>query len=349
MRASLDGTKEKVGEMLAWLEGQGKVLIVVHDNPDPDCLASALAFRHLLESKTNRTSVIGFSGIIGRSENLAMARELGIPLVPLELINLEEFPVKCLLDTQPGTGNNSLPPGTKVDIVIDHHPPRKESARCRWVDIRPEYGVTATILYEYLVSQGVYIGIKLATALFYAIKSETQDLGREAGQSDKDAYLALFPLSNKKLLFEIIHPKLPAEYFRMMAQALQNAKIFGPVLIANLGLLSFPEVVAEMADLFLRLEGIDTTLCLGHYGGEVVFSIRTVRNDFPAGEVARSIISGRGVAGGHGCTAGGKFRVSGREDDSVSGAETLLGRRLLEAAGIRCESPLSLIPVNSPR
>jgi nanoRNase/pAp phosphatase (c-di-AMP/oligoRNAs hydrolase) len=337
-------TREYVNDLLTWLQGQGKIAIIVHDNPDPDCLASALALRHLIAVKANRDAVITFSGIIGRSENLAMATELEIPLTPLGIIDLNEYPVRCLLDTQPGTGNNSLPAGMKVDIVIDHHPPRKGSEGCRWADIRPDYGVTATILYEYLISQNIYIGTKLATALFYAIKSETQDLGREAGRPDREAYLSLFPLTNKKLLYGITHPKLPKEYFLMMDEALRNSRIYGSVLISNLFQLSFPEVVAEMADLFLRLEGIDTTLCIGLYGSDVVLSMRTLRHDLNAGEVIRKIVSGMGAAGGHGSTAGGKIDGVGADRESVLAVERLLTSRLLEELGRPDSPPRELVP-----
>jgi len=188
----LSQLKKQTDELLAWVRGKGKILIIVHDNPDPDCLASAMALHHLFVMKLNKDSIITFSGMIGRSENIAMAKELQIPLTPLEIVNLKEYQVICMLDTQPDTGNNSLPPGTRVDIVIDHHPLRQQTRECRWCDVREDYGTTATIIYEYLLSQDVSIGTKLATALFYAIKSETQDLGREASLPDKEAYLRLF-------------------------------------------------------------------------------------------------------------------------------------------------------------
>src|SRR3974390_1740458 len=162
-------SREQSDKILEWLQGTGKTLIIIHDNPDPDCLASAMAFRHLLAMKLSREAVITFSGMIGRSENLAMAKDLEITLTPLEMVDLDEFSAVCMLDTQPGTGNNSLPPDCRVDIVIDHHPMREATARCRFVDVRDDYGVTATILYEYLVAQNITISTKLATALFYAI------------------------------------------------------------------------------------------------------------------------------------------------------------------------------------
>lgn len=283
MTEALRRTKEHTDEMLEWLRGRGKAIIVIHDNPDPDCLASAMALSHLFAVRLNREAVITFSGMIGRSENLAMARELGIKLTPLGVVDLEEYSVVCMLDTQPGTGNNSLPAGTRVDIVIDHHPVREASRSCRWMDIREEYGVTATILHEYLVAQQVNIGTKLATALFYAIKSETQDLGREAARPDRDAYLRLFPLSNKRLLFEITHPKLPIEHFLTIHRGVENSIRYGKVLVVNLMAISFPEVVAEMADFLVRLEGVETVLCMGHYSEQVILSIRTTNCSLNAG------------------------------------------------------------------
>src|SRR6266496_4410127 len=299
--------KKYTDDMLACVRGRGKIIIIVHDNPDPDCLASALALRHLFVMKLNKDAVIAFSGMIARSENLVMAKELEIPLVPLGIVDLKEYQVVCMLDTQPGTGNNALPSETRVDIIVDHHPLRELSKQSRWVDIRDDYGVTATIIYEYLLAQDVQIGTILATALFYAIKSETQDLGREANQPDRDAYLRLFPLTNKKLLYEITHPKLPVEHFLTIHNALEHTSIYHNVLVVNLSTIIIPEVVAEIADFVIRLEGIETVLSIGHYNDKVILSIRTINHEINAGEIIKELVAGRGTAGGHGMTAGGKL------------------------------------------
>jgi nanoRNase/pAp phosphatase (c-di-AMP/oligoRNAs hydrolase) len=329
--------------MLEWLRGRGKAIIIVHDNPDPDCLASAMALRHLLAMKLNRDAVITFSGMIGRSENIAMAKQLGITLTPLGLVDLDEFSVVCMLDTQPGTGNNSFPPDRRVDIVIDHHPLREASKGCRWVDIREDYGVTATILYEYLLAQQISIGTKLATALFYAIKSETQDLGREANHPDRDAYLHLFPLANKSLLYQITSPKLPPEHFLTIHRGLENSTIYGNLLVVNLMAICFPEVVAEMADYLVRLEGIETVLCMGHYNDEVILSIRTTSCLLNAGEIIRRLVAGRGTAGGHGMMAGGKLANIPFNPAALKEVEDFLTRGLLLELSIGDVTPVRLI------
>lgn len=335
---------EYTDALLTWVSGRGKILIVVHDNPDPDSLASAMALRQLFAVRLNREAVIAFSGMIGRSENLAMAKMLEIPLTPFQLIDLKAYQVICLLDTQPETGNNSLPPGTRVDLVIDHHPLKEVTRSCRWIDVRPEYGTTTTIVYEYLKVQGVSLGTKLATALFYAIKSETQDLGREARRADRDAYLALFPLANKALLNSICRPRLPREYFTALHSALEHAVVYEDVLVAGLGGVQFPEVVAQLADLMLRLEDVETVLCMGQYNTEMIISIRTSSEELNAGEIILRLVEGIGSAGGHGMMAGGKVDNVDATAESIAATESLLTDRLLDCRGVHDRRPLPLVP-----
>ncbi len=336
-------SKEHSDAMLEWLQGKGKTIIIIHDNPDPDCLASAMALRHLLAMKLSRDAVITFSGMIGRSENIALAKELEITLTPLGMVNLDEYSVVCMLDTQPGTGNNSLPPDRRVDIVIDHHPLREASKTCRWLDIRDEYGVTATILYEYLVAQNITISTKLATALFYAIKSETQDLGREANRPDRDAYLRLFPLANKRLLYEITHPKLPVEHFRTIHGGVENATIYGKLLVVNLRAICFPEVVSEMADYLIRLEGIETVLSMGHYNDEVILSLRTTSTLLNTGEIIKRLVAGKGASGGHAMMAGGKLDNVPADPAALKEVEASLTKALLRELEIGDVVPGRLI------
>lgn len=318
-------------ELVDWVVGKRRILIVAHDNPDPDSLAAAFALRHLFLLKASKEATIAFGGIIGRGENRVMVEKLEIDAIPIESLDLNSFDVVCLVDTQPGSGNNSFPADRKVDVVIDHHPAREQTLQCRWADVRPEYGASATILFEYLLCQEVYIGTKLATTLFYAIKSETQDLGREWAKADRDAYLHLLRRANNRILYDITHPKAPRDYFLFFNKALENARLYDRVLVFNLYDIDNPDMVSEMADFLLRMQGTEVTLGMGRYKTEVIVSMRTSNVDINAGQVIQEVLDGLGTAGGHGMIAGGQISPQEGNDAVLRELQLSLTQRLLKA------------------
>ncbi len=333
MSIEMEYSREFSSRILDFVRGKGKVLIVAHDNPDPDSLAAAFALRHLLEVKASAVATIAFGGIIGRGENRAMVKELEIKTVPLDGLDLDQFGVVCMVDTQPGTGNNSFPADREVHIVIDHHPIREKTRKCRLVDVRDNYGASATMLYEYLLSQEVYVGTKLATILFYAIKSETQDLGREWTQYDRAAYLNLLQLSNNRILYNITHSQVPREYFSCYNRAIENARLYDSVLVFNLYDIDNPDVVAEMADFLLRMDGVDIVLGMGRFMDKEILSLRTSDHGIYAGKVMRETVDSLGTAGGHGMIAGAQIIPMNGNHAVLKELESTLTRRLLTALG----------------
>lgn len=344
MPIDLSRSRERAGQLVEWVRGKGRILIVAHDNPDPDSLAAAFALKHLFLMKTGQEATIAFGGVIGRGENRIMVSELEIAAVVIDTLDLGEYEVVCMVDTQPGTGNNSYPPELPVHVVIDHHPLRVSCQGCRWVDVRDDYGASATILFEYLLSQDVYLSTKLATILLYAIKSETQDLGREWHRADREAYLHLVPLANNRILFKITHPESPREYFGSYSRAIKNARTYENVLVFNLYEIGNPDIVAEMADFLLRVEGIDVVLGMGHYREMEILSLRTLSEKVVAGEVMQQVVDGLGTAGGHGMTAGGQVRLLQGAVALQRELEATLTRRLLETLGMKPIRGKKLIP-----
>ena len=320
-------------KFLGWMRGRGAVLIVTHDHPDPDSLAAAMALKHLITIKTGQPTTVAFGGMIGRGENRVMVDKLEIDVVPLDSLDLDRFQVVCMVDSQPGTGNNSFPLERKVDLVIDHHPARESCQGIRWVDVRDEYGATATMLFEYLQAQQVSFGTKLATILFYAIKSETQDLGRDWIRADRRAYLQLLPLVNNSILFDIIHPEVPRAYFAHFSHAIRNAVIYSDVLVFNLYEIDTPDMVAELADFLLRVDEVKVVLGMGHYKQSMALSFRTLRHDLNAGEILQCVVSGLGTGGGHGMIAGGQIPATSGDRESLRQLEQTLTQRLLQVLG----------------
>ncbi|MEZ4600326.1 MAG: DHH family phosphoesterase [Syntrophotaleaceae bacterium] len=328
--ADLQRSRDFSTRFIEWLRGKGAILIVTHDHPDPDALAAAMALKHLILMKTGETATVAYGGVIGRGENKVMVEELEIDMVTLDSLDLSRFQVICLVDTQPGAGNNSLPPDQKVHLVIDHHPPRESCASCRWVDVRDNYGASATILFEYLLAQDVNFGTKLATILFYAIKSETQDLGREWNRADRSAYLHLLPLSNNRILFNITHPEVPREYFSSFCKAIRNARTYEDVLVFNLFNIDNPDIVAELADFLLRVQDVKVVLGMGRFDNGEILSFRTLLPQIRSGEVMQQVLKGLGTAGGHGMIAGGQIRPMSESIEAQRELEETLTHRLLQ-------------------
>jgi len=324
-------TKEQLERLTQVLKDTKRLVVLTHDNPDPDCVSSAFALAYWVKEKCGIPTTVRYSGIIGRSENQAMIRVLGLRMALLKDSDFRKGTDFALVDMQPKTGNSAFPKKRKPLIVIDHHPQRK-ATKADYIDIRTDYGATATILTEYLTISGVEISSKLATALSYGISSETQDLGREAREPDIQAYRTLFSKSNKKKLAQIVHPRLPREYFISLNRALHHSRVYKNAIVSTLGPVQNPDFVPFIADFMLRCERINWALCLGRYGGRIIVSIRTTNIKGEAGRFLRNLIGSRGTAGGHGMMAGGQVQCD-MEHESCNQTEESLVQSFLKKLG----------------
>ena len=308
-----DVTRECYARLQETIQNQGKGvrwLVLTHDNPDPDALASALILGRVLRTAFKQNVTLAYGGIVGRAENREMFRLLRLPFRHIRGLSLKSYGAFALVDTQPRTGNNQLPPRTVPDVVIDHHPVRSPTQNGPFFDIRPEYGATATIVAEYLLAAGIQPTHAEATALIYAIRSETQDFAREFTGRDKAVYDLFFPRADHRLLARIQSPRLPLTYFANLHDALENLETVDTLIVSHLGKVEQPDIVPEIADLLLRLEGKTWALCTGVYQDRLYLSIRTTNTRAEAGSLMHRLLGRRGKGGGHGRTAGGWVDLS---------------------------------------
>lgn len=305
--------REKLDHLYKVAKGKKRGLVLTHDNPDPDSMASAVALAHLLELRTGLETDVGYGGIIGRAENIAFVKVLRLPVTPVSQIVFNEYDLVALVDTQPGVGNHSLPPAMPATVVIDHHPLRDESLRAPYADVGGDYGATSTMLVEYLRAARIDPDPELATALFYGIKADTRDLGRQTTGTDIDSYLWLFPRIDKHLLGQIEHPDLPARYFQLYHKAFERAKVYGrSAIITDLGEVYSPDMCAEVAERLMFMDGMKWSLAYGSYRSQLYLSLRTKDRRMNAGRLIREVCEGRsGSAGGHGSMAGARIPLWG--------------------------------------
>ena len=335
--------RERLGK-LGQIVSQKKVLVLTHNNPDPDAIAAGWALCHLIRKKFKAHAELAYGGLITRAENRAMVRLLNIDIKPLDPLSLGGFQVFALVDTQPRAGNNNLPHGLKASIVIDHHGVRKASQQADLADIRLNYGSSATILTEYLLEAGLAIPKIMATALYLGLKTDTQNLGRHATEVDYKAAISLYPKVQLKTLSQIENPDLPRDYFLDFDRGLHEARIFGKVILCDLGSLANTDMVALMADFFLRFSEVSTSFVIGTSDSSLIFSLRTKRANQNAGQMVRRMVKGLGTAGGHGRTGGGQIPIQDISPEKAEKMRQSIQKRFLKYAGQENAQEIKLLP-----
>lgn len=336
-------TREKLERLLRVARGKKRAIVLTHDNPDPDSLASAVAMAHLLEAKAGVDARVGYGGIIGRSENIALVKVLKLPVAPVSQIVFDEYDLIALVDTQPSVGNHSMPARYKADIVMDHHPLRDESLAAPFADVGGDFGATSTMAVEYLRAARLEPTVQVATALFYGIKADTRDLGRETTNTDIDAYLWLFPRVDKGLLGHIEHPDVPVQYFKLYHAAIERAKLYGDAIVTDLGEVYSPDMVAEVAERMMFLEGMKWSLAYGTYRSQLYFSLRVRDRRMNAGRLIREICEGHGgSSGGHGSMAGARMPLWGNRAQRAK-IKLQVVKKFLDGFGVARERPVSLL------
>jgi nanoRNase/pAp phosphatase (c-di-AMP/oligoRNAs hydrolase) len=327
-------TQSKFSKLVKLLRNKISLLIVMQDNPDPDSLAAAVALRKLANVVAGIKCSIAHGGTVGRGENRALVQYLNLNLLQCSQIKFEQYDLIATVDTQPGTGNNSLPQNVVPDIVFDHHPFKKATRSCEFYDVRREYGATSTILLEYFFKANLVPEMPLATALLYAIRSDTQDLGREATQADIRIFEFLYPIANKRMLSDIQRGSVPKEYFRMLSEALQNARVCGDSIFTHIGQVNNPDMIGEVADLFLREDETRWTMCTGFFEGKFLISIRTSQEQNRADKAIKSIVARKGSGGGHLTYAGGQILLKNDTESERRNLKKQVERKFLRAVGM---------------
>ncbi len=269
------------------------VLIII--NADPDALATALAVRRLLRYKV-KSVTITHPNEIRRLNNMAMVERLKIPLERLKDVKLENYSKRVMVDSQP----DHLPCFEKIKIhaVIDHHPVG-HVGDVEFVDIRPEYGATSSMVVEYLRAAGLKPSVALATALFYGIKVDTHDFEQKSVLADGISFRYLFNIANRDLVRKFELTDLRRSELKYFATALAELKYSKGRYFTHLGRVRSPDVLVIVADFLNHVGEIDWAFVSGIHGEKLVVIFRCDGYRKNAGKLAERIFSSLGSAGGH--------------------------------------------------
>ena len=314
--------EEKLARTELWVEELRKVhndakkmLILLHDHPDPDSIASALALRTLLK-RNRQTAYIGHMGDkISRPENVAMIELLDIALQEIKPENLKEYDSISMVDVQPPFFGNLI---QDVDSVIDHHP-QVANYNSKFIQVSPIEGATSTIMTSYLRAAQVEISERLSTALLYGIKSDTVVLNRDANPDDIEAFTFLYPHANLGLLRRIERAEIPSTEIKCFGQALADHWIKDNIFFVNIGRVKREYLIPKMADFGVQVQGMGWSVAFGIVANTyLVISVRNVGYVKSAGRLIRDLFKDIGSAGGH--------RSAAKAVISLSKVRKILGR-----------------------
>ncbi|MEZ6194960.1 MAG: DHH family phosphoesterase [Planctomycetota bacterium] len=338
-RRGTEATPPEVSRLGEVLDGHDSMLVFCHMNPDPDSIASGLAMKLLLERRFGKTVTLCYRGIIGRAQNREMVRLLAPELTRFRDVECLDFNAAVLVDAQPEFGFNpddllELEQDVPLQVCIDHHPFVESTRAIPFHDVRPGLGATSTIMTGYLRLFSIVPTAAVATALYYGIKTDTLGLTRRTTDEDRAAYAYLAEFVDHETLERIEHPPLTRAYFRDLASAIDTARVFGPLVLTHLDEVPYPDLVAEIADLLLKVEDVHWAICVARFEKVVVVSVRTSAPDGDAGVLIRDVVGTLGTAGGHNTMAAARIPLDGDEPRVFEEVVELLRGRLLTRLGL---------------
>lgn len=299
-------------------------------------MASAMGLRLLVDRKLGLPTDIALSGRVMRAENRELVRAVDLRMVPQERLDMSRYDAVAVVDTQPGFGHTHIPEGAAVDVVIDHHLPPITNGHhvVPHCDVRTDIGATSSMVTDYLMHAGVELTPDVATALFYGVKTDTADLSRNTSPLDVAAYEFLQTRVDRVKLARITSPDVPIDYFRALRAALNNVRFYDRVILCSIGRIEAPEMVAEVADLLLRMEGKQAVFCGGLAGRTYYVSVRTDLDDRDAYDLIRGALDGEGSFGGHGSVAGGSVELPDTDPRTLKRLERRLEKNILRTMGV---------------
>lgn len=286
-------------------------LVITHDNPDPDAIAAGWALVWLVRAKLGQPArLVGGGGIV-RAENQHMVRLLQPPIELIDSVQTAGKTAAILVDCDLAASNHLLASSALRPVaVIDHHTSHQPRQRVRFRDVRPQMAASASIAASYLREQDLEPDWKLATALLYAIRTETQGGETHHSRLDRQIVTWLSQRADPKILAEIENAPLAADYFSDLVLALQSTFVYDDAALCFLPQAQGAEIIGEVADLLIRHVGVKRVLCAAVIGEDLLLSVRTERGSGDASELVLQTLENLGQGGGHQQRAGGKIMRS---------------------------------------
>ena len=297
---------------------------------DPDALASAMALKRLLWRRVRRVDIFRINKV-ARPDNQAFIRMLGIRNRHIRHLKKSAFSKYALVDSQPS--HSEVFAAYPFDIIIDHHPV-SEGLNAPFIDVQPEYGANATILAEYLKAARITPSPKLATALFYGIKSDTDNFVRGSVSRDIIVFRNLYEQANLNIIKKIEASELSMKTLGSMQAAIENVALIRETAFVHMGAVTSADHLVIVADFLMKLAEATWSIVSGIHNGKLVVIFRNAGFRRDAGRRAQNTFGDLGSAGGHKSAARAEIPLAALQDvagDTVD-YDTFVRRRIKKSA-----------------
>ncbi|MFO7792697.1 MAG: bifunctional oligoribonuclease/PAP phosphatase NrnA [Candidatus Saliniplasma sp.] len=312
-------SKSNSQNMVEIIKGSEKeIAIFLHDNPDPDAFASAMALETICE-KYDKTFNTYYGGDIGHPENEIIIENTGIKMKNIEKEDidtvLEISDVIVFLDfAKPGV-NSILPKKVNADIILDHHHTNRDVKQAGHVEVRSDVGATSTIITKHLLNLNIQISPMLASSLLYGIKVDTDDFKKNIFPMDFKIISFLSAIADKELIDIFESQPMDPDTMSALGRAISNRRFKNESLIAFAGRVSKKDDIPQLANILSRERDINTVLIYGILDDNIYMSARTKALNIHIGKKMKKAYSSLGEAGGHPHSAGGKIKLSKFNDE----------------------------------
>jgi nanoRNase/pAp phosphatase (c-di-AMP/oligoRNAs hydrolase) len=286
-------TIEKVRRLLEVVGTKDTLAILI--NADPDAIASAMALKRLFWRRAKKVEIYRINKV-DRADNLTLIKLLNIKNKHVRMIKKSSITKWALVDSQPH--HNDAFSSYHFDIIIDHHP-MTDSVEADFIDIRDDYGANTTILTEYFKAAKIKPSPRLATAMFYGIKTDTDNFLRHSVSADMIAFRYLYEYTNMNIIKKIESSEITAKTLSEFAFAIKNLSISNHTAFVHMDRVENPDSLVIIADFFMKLAEVTWSICSGVYDDKLIVCIRNAGFRKDAGKFARDSFGDIGTAGGH--------------------------------------------------
>jgi nanoRNase/pAp phosphatase (c-di-AMP/oligoRNAs hydrolase) len=245
---------------------------------DPDALGSAVALKVILQ-KLGAEEVRILTGSLGHPQNRNLVQKCGIVLHDP---NAGRIPhgLNCMVDTSPPLGMSNtgrVEPVREYFFVADHHAdPEDVEANCRAKGVRRvkhayvglPVGSTSSFMAVLCAAFGVWeeMGPEGRAAAALGVYTDTSALLHGATPLDFRMFEKLTrDDETSDLVDDLRDYRVPPEWFAYHTSAFLHIESTGAVRVAPIGYVreDFRDVIAEIANEVLRIEGTSIAIAVG--------------------------------------------------------------------------------------